>query len=50
MLVIVLNSLSPENDEQHRKRYKPLVKLYRQFTIHNKKFNRTDDTDYTDHN
>lgn len=29
MLLIVLNSLAPENDERHRHRYQPLINIYR---------------------
>lgn len=45
MLLIVLNSLSPANDERHRHRYEPPVKLYNQLFNDNVIFVRYDELD-----
>ena len=45
MLLIILNSLSPKNDERHRHRYEPLIKFYRQLFKDDVIFKRFDEID-----
>ena len=45
MLLIILNSLHPKNDERHRHRYEPLIKFYRQLFKDDVIFKRFDELD-----